>query len=39
MGDRIKCEIVGVLYPSKIIIDIDFNAVADCFQLHHSWFA
>ena len=28
--------LVGVLSPSKIIIDIDFNAVADCFQLHHS---
>ena len=28
--------IVGVLSPSKKIIDIDFIAVADCFQLHHS---
>ena len=35
MGNRIKDELVGVLSPSKIIIDIDFNAVADCFQLHH----
>jgi len=28
--------LVGVLTPSKIIINIDFNAVADCFYLHHS---
>ena len=28
--------LAGGLTPAKIIIDIDFNAVADCFQLHHS---